>query len=103
MESSSSMKMTAGALTRATPKSARTSRSPSPIHLDIRLDAEMEKNVARESVAMALAMSVLPVPGGPKSSSPLGGWRCPVKMSGRSSGHTVISRTLCFAKPRPEM
>ena len=42
---------------------------------------------------MALAMSVLPVPGGPKSSRPLGGRRDPVKMSGRMSGHTVISRT----------
>ena len=49
-------------------------------------DAEMLKKVDDESVAIALAMSVLPVPGGPKSSSPLGGRRCPVKMSGRISG-----------------
>ena len=80
---------------RATAKSARTSRSPSPIHFDMSDDAEMLKNVARESVAIAFAISVFPVPGGPKSSSPFGGRRWPVKMSGCSSGHTVISRTLC--------
>jgi hypothetical protein len=54
-------------------------------------------------VAVALAMSVLPVPGGPKSSRPLGGRREPVKMSGRMSGHTVISRTDCLAKASPAM
>ena len=53
--------------------------------------------------AVALAMSVLPVPGGPKSSRPLGGRREPVKMSGRMSGHTVISRTDCLAKASPAM
>ena len=74
-ESTSSMKMTDGLRARATPKSARTSRSESPIHLDMRDEAEMEKKVALPSAAIAFAMSVLPVPGGPKSSSPRGGLR----------------------------
>jgi len=47
------MKMTAGCLARATPKSARTSFSPSPIHLDMSDEAEMLRKVDDESVAMA--------------------------------------------------
>mmetsp|Transcript_72691 Transcript_72691/g.199398 ORF Transcript_72691/g.199398 Transcript_72691/m.199398 type:complete len:233 (-) Transcript_72691:1658-2356(-) len=102
-ESTSSMKMTAGCLARATAKRARTIFSPSPIHLLMSDEAEIEKKVDDESVAIALAISVLPVPGGPKSSRPLGGVRAPLKMSGRFSGSTVISRTLCLAKSRPAM
>lgn len=45
-ESISSMKMTLGCRQPATANSARTIFSPSPIHLDVREDAEMEKNVA---------------------------------------------------------
>ena len=41
---------------------ARTSFSPSPTHLDVSDDAEMEKKVALLSVATAFASSVLPVP-----------------------------------------
>ena len=37
-------------LTRATSKRARTIFSPSPIHLDMRLLAEMEKKVALDSL-----------------------------------------------------
>jgi hypothetical protein len=44
-ESISSMKMTEGWCTLATAKSARTIFSPSPTHLDVRVDALMEKNV----------------------------------------------------------
>ena len=71
------MKMTEGCLARATAKSVFTIFSPSPIHFDISDEAEMEKNVDFASVAIAFAMSVLPVPGGPKSSRPLGGLRAP--------------------------
>ena len=95
------MKMTDGCLARATAKSAFTIFSPSPIHLDMRLDAEMEKKVEDESVAIALAINVLPVPGGPKSSRPFGGRLAPTKSSGRRRGRTVISVTDCFAKAKP--
>ena len=45
-ESISSTKITAGERWRATAKSALTIFSPSPIHLLVKLDAEIEKNVA---------------------------------------------------------
>ena len=59
-ESISSMKITEGASTRATANSARTSFSPSPIHLLVIVDAEMLKNVDLDCAAMALQISVLP-------------------------------------------
>lgn len=67
----------------------------------MRDDAEMEKKVAPDSVAIALPISVFPVPGGPKRSSPLEGWRRPVKRSGRWIGQTTASITLCFANSSP--
>jgi hypothetical protein len=36
--------------------------SPSPIHLEVREEAEMEKNVAPDWLEMAFPISVLPVP-----------------------------------------
>ena len=51
--------------------------SPSPIHLLVSEEAEMLKKVALMLLAMALPISVLPVPGGPNSSRPLGGARAP--------------------------
>ena len=71
------MKMTDGCSAPATAKSVRTIFSPSPIHLDVSDDALIEKKDALMLLATALPMSVLPVPGGPKSSSPLGGARGP--------------------------
>jgi hypothetical protein len=97
MESISSMKMTAGCAASATAKSALTSFSLSPIHLLVRLLALTLKNVARMLHAMALPMSVLPVPGGPNSSSPLGGARAPVNSDGFCIGHTTSSCTSALA------
>ena len=77
MESISSMKMTAGCRAAATANSVRTIFSPSPIHLLVREEAEMLKKVALMLLAIALPISVLPVPGGPNSSSPLGGALAP--------------------------
>ena len=54
--------MTEGWRTAATAKRVRTSFSPSPIHFDVKLDELMLKNVAMDSFAKALPMSVLPVP-----------------------------------------
>ena len=76
-ESISSTKITAGCRAPATAKSVRTNFSPSPIHLEVRLDADMEKKVAEMLLATALPRRVLPVPGGPKRRRPLGGARAP--------------------------
>lgn len=60
MESISSMKITAGCKAPATANRARTIFSPSPIHLEVREEAEMLKKVALILLAIALPMSVLP-------------------------------------------
>jgi hypothetical protein len=75
----------------ATAKSALTIFSPSPTHLEVSDEALMLKKVDLDCEAMHFPISVLPVPGGPKSRMPFGGPRSPAKMSGRNSGHTTIS------------
>ena len=77
MASISSMKMTEGCMWVATSKSALTSFSPSPSHLLIRSAELMLKKVAFTWLAMHLPIRVLPVPGGPNSSSPLAGLLLP--------------------------
>ena len=47
--------------------------SDSPTYFEIILDAEIEKNVASVSVAQALAIKDLPVPGGPYNNIPFQG------------------------------
>ncbi len=68
------MKMMAGLCSAATLKRVRTSFSPSPIHLEVKEDAEMLKNVAPAWCAMALAIRVLPVPGGLREVKGGGKW-----------------------------
>ena len=85
-ESISSTKMIDGARAFAMANKVRTSFSLSPCHFDVRLDADMAKNVLLLSVATARASMVLPVPGGPKSSMPLAGSRRPMNRSGRRKG-----------------
>lgn len=85
------MKITAGYKQLATVNSARTIFSPSPIHFDVSDDALMLKNVAFMLLATAFPIRVFPVPGGPKSKTPLGGARAPLKNSGFYIGHTMIS------------
>ena len=46
--------------------------APRPANISTNEDADCEKNFAPDSWATALASSVLPVPGGPCSSTPLG-------------------------------
>lgn len=48
----------------------RTSFSDSPLHLEVRVEEEILKNVVPHSVATALASMVLPVPGGPTINTP---------------------------------
>ena len=57
----------------------------------------MLKNEAEDSLATARASIVLPLPGGPKRSSPRDGERNPVNNSGLSEGRMTISCNACFA------
>mmetsp|Transcript_34740 Transcript_34740/g.121167 ORF Transcript_34740/g.121167 Transcript_34740/m.121167 type:complete len:243 (-) Transcript_34740:31-759(-) len=102
-ESTSSMKTTAGSRKLATQKSVRTSFSDSPIHFDMREEAEIEKNVAPLEDAIALPINVLPVPGGPNKSMPRGTARKPVKSSGLCIGQMTISVMLRLASSSPAM
>lgn len=64
------MKIIDGCIFRATENSARTNFSPSPTYLLVNDAAEILKNVAEHSVAMARAKSVFPLPAGPNRSNP---------------------------------
>ena len=70
--SSSSMKMMAGAFSRACSNRSRTRAAPTPTNISTNSEPEIEKNGTLASPATALASSVLPVPGGPTSSTPFG-------------------------------
>ena len=97
----SSKKMIEGCSLVASVKSIRSWRSASPTHLD-RMSAPFRmKKVTfwpeREAVAArARAHRVLPVPGGPCSSTPRGGamWNRS-KTSGYTSGRKTISFRAC--------
>ena len=66
------MKMIAGSALRASSNRRRMRAAPRPANISTNEDADCEKNCAPDSWATALASSVLPVPGGPCSSTPLG-------------------------------
>mmetsp|Transcript_52514 Transcript_52514/g.137636 ORF Transcript_52514/g.137636 Transcript_52514/m.137636 type:complete len:243 (+) Transcript_52514:1031-1759(+) len=68
----SSMKTMHGALARAWLKRSRTREAPTPTNISMKSEPDMEKKGTPASPAIALASSVLPVPGGPHSSAPLG-------------------------------
>ena len=72
MASSSSMKMIDGAASLAFANRSRTREAPTPTIASMNSDAAIEKNAACASPATARASSVLPVPGGPESSTPCG-------------------------------
>ena len=66
------MKMMAGAFSRACSNRSRTRAAPTPTNISTNSEPEMEKNGTPASPATAFARSVLPVPGGPTSSTPFG-------------------------------
>jgi len=72
MASSSSMKMMQGAFSLACSKRSRTREAPTPTNISTNSEPERVKNGTSASPATARASSVLPVPGGPTSSTPLG-------------------------------
>ena len=66
------MKMIDGAASLACSKRSRTRAAPTPTIISTNSDADIEKNGTLASPATARASSVLPVPGGPLSSTPCG-------------------------------
>mmetsp|Transcript_2330 Transcript_2330/g.4947 ORF Transcript_2330/g.4947 Transcript_2330/m.4947 type:complete len:350 (-) Transcript_2330:452-1501(-) len=68
----SSMKRMQGAASRASLNRSRTLEGPTPTNISTKSEPEMEKKGTLASPAVAFASSVLPVPGGPQSSAPLG-------------------------------
>ena len=66
------MKMMHGELRLACSNRSRTRLAPTPTNISTNSEPEMEKKGTPASPEIALAISVLPVPGGPTSSTPLG-------------------------------
>ena len=62
----------AGAFCRACSNRSRTRAAPTPTNISTNSEPEIEKNGTPASPATARASSVLPVPGGPTSSTPFG-------------------------------
>lgn len=97
----SSIKTTEGWCIAAIANIVLTIFSPSPTHLLVKVDAEIDKNVDFDYAAIAFPSKVLPVPGGPKNITPLGGALIPVKISGLSIGHIIISWMIFLAFSNP--
>ena len=72
MVSISSMNTMHGAFSLACLNRSRTLAAPMPTNISTNSEPEMEKNGTCASPATAFASKVLPVPGGPTSSAPLG-------------------------------
>ena len=68
------MKTIAGAASFACVKRSRTRDAPMPTIASTNSEAAIEKKGTSASPATARASSVLPVPGGPTSSTPFGAW-----------------------------
>ena len=118
------MKMMQGALALAWRNRSRTRLAPTPTNISTNSVAAIEKKGTPASPAMARASSVLPVPGGPTSSTPLG-IRAPMEvnrsgvlrkvttswssslasaMPATSSKRTVIAPSSCsrgWLRPKP--
>ena len=70
--SSSSMKMIAGACSRACLNRRRIRAAPKPANISTNEEADCPKKLAPDSRATAFASRVFPVPGGPWSRMPFG-------------------------------
>mmetsp|Transcript_22248 Transcript_22248/g.71608 ORF Transcript_22248/g.71608 Transcript_22248/m.71608 type:complete len:371 (-) Transcript_22248:425-1537(-) len=104
IESISSMKMMAGAFFSASSNTLRRLLSLSPVILDMISGPFTTKKKAPVSLATARAISVLPDPGGPCSSTPRGGFTPSFLNScGWRSGSSIISRIWPSSLRRPPM
>ena len=79
-----------------------TAFSDSPTHLDISSGPLIVMKLALASLAIAWARSVLPVPGAPNNTIPLGGLmpKCS-NNSGLVSGHSILSLSLSLISCSP--
>ncbi|PHH84284.1 hypothetical protein CDD83_2200 [Cordyceps sp. RAO-2017] len=102
MASISSMKMMAGEFSRAIRNTSRTMRGPSPRYFCTNSDPTTRMKLAVVELATALTSIVLPVPGGPYSSTPRGG-SMPICLyrSKCVSGSSTASRISCFCMSSP--
>ena len=66
------MKMMALPILRADSNRSRTRLAPTPTNISMKSEPVTDRNGTPASPATALAISVLPVPGGPTSSTPFG-------------------------------
>mmetsp|Transcript_774 Transcript_774/g.1364 ORF Transcript_774/g.1364 Transcript_774/m.1364 type:complete len:335 (+) Transcript_774:655-1659(+) len=103
--STSSKNSTTGTMDRATWNRALTRFSDSPNHFEVRVDARISRKLAPDSAATALARRVLPVPGGPKRSTPfVAFFRLPrVNRCGCLRGSATSSRSACFCSESAPM
>ena len=95
------MKMMQGAFFLACSNISRTRLAPTPTNISTKSEPEMVKNGTLASPATERASSVLPVPGGPTSSTPRGirpprRWNLP----GSRRNSTISSRS-CLASSTP--
>ncbi len=96
------MKMMDGACSRAMTNSSRTMRLPSPMYFCTSSEPDTRMNLQSVWWATARASSVLPVPGGPYSSTPLG---CAMPRLSNSSGCfspssiTSLISLICWSSP----
>ncbi len=82
-------------------KRSRTREAPTPTNISTKSEPEMEKNGTPASPATALAKSVLPVPGGPTSSTPFG-MRAPSSLYLRGFlRNSTISLSSSFSSSAP--
>mmetsp|Transcript_10619 Transcript_10619/g.21017 ORF Transcript_10619/g.21017 Transcript_10619/m.21017 type:complete len:273 (-) Transcript_10619:315-1133(-) len=97
MASISSMKMMDGEFSRAILNTSRTIRGPSPRYFCTNSDPTTRMKDAFVCEATARAIMVLPVPGGPKSSTPRGG-SIPICLYNSKCvrGSSTASRISCF-------
>mmetsp|Transcript_10455 Transcript_10455/g.26588 ORF Transcript_10455/g.26588 Transcript_10455/m.26588 type:complete len:276 (-) Transcript_10455:8-835(-) len=88
----SSKKITQGAARRARANTSRTWRSLSPMYMLMSSGPLTLRKLTVHSLATALASSVLPVPGGPYSSTPERCRRPPLKSARCCMGSCTVSR-----------
>jgi hypothetical protein len=100
-ESTSSIKIILGFFSLAILNKVLINFSLSPTYLLIKSLEETLKKVPEHSVAHALAINVLPVPGGPYIRIPFQGFNAPWKIYGNFIGKITASFNIAFALSRP--
>jgi len=97
----SSIKMIQGAFSLACLNKSRTREAPTPTNISTKSDPDMEKNGTFASPAMAFAIKVLPVPGGPTSKAPFGILPPSLVYLSGDLRKDTISSTSCLASANP--